>query len=488
MIKNNVLLLVSIFFTNYGFSSPNILIILADDLGWNDVSYHGSEIDTPNIDSLISSGVELDRFYVQPTCSPTRAELMTGKSAIRLGITRPISKNQKLGLGLNEKILPEYLKEMSYQTYLLGKWHLGAYTPEYFPTRRGFDYFYGYLQGGNGYWDHVHGGGYDWQKNEKLYRKEGYTTHLIRDDAIRIIENHDDQSSIFLNINFGAPHTPNEAPQESINKFKDIDSENRRIHAAMVHEMDDAIGQIINALKEKNILNNTIIFFASDNGGLPPNLELDPGILNLPYKLGICDWERPLSFEVFEWLCSNFDGASSNMPLPKGKMSVSEGGIRVPAAIWWPDKIEQDKTTNFISMIDILPTIIDLVDYKSEINVDGNSQANILMNTGESQKTKYAVIDVTNNVLSLVDMPYKLISSNGEYELFNIINDPTETINIAEIYPDLVEKYSQELSNLPRGENRSLPLPEILRDPDLFGGEEDRIPWVEKAFENAEVK
>ena len=129
MIKKNLILLVSIFFTHYGFSSPNIVIILADDLGWNDVSYHGSEIDTPNIDTLISSGVELDRFYVQPTCSPTRAELMTGKSAIRLGITRPISKNQKLGLGLNEKILPQYLKEMNYQTYLLGKWHLGAYTP-----------------------------------------------------------------------------------------------------------------------------------------------------------------------------------------------------------------------------------------------------------------------------------------------------------------------------------------------------------------------
>ena len=346
MIKKNLILLVSIFFTLYGFSSPNILIILADDLGWNDVSYHGSEIKTPNIDSLISSGVELDRFYVQPTCSPTRAELMTGKSAIRLGITRPISKNQKLGLGLNEKILPQYLKEMNYQTYLLGKWHLGAYTPEYFPTRRGFDYFYGYLQGGNGYWDHVHGGGYDWQKNEKLHRKEGYTTHLIRDDAIRIIENHNDQSSIFLNINFGAPHTPNEAPQQSIDKFKNIESENRRIHAAMVYEMDDAIGQIINALKEKNILNNTIIFFASDNGGLPPNLELDPGILNLPYKLGICDWERPLSFEVFEWLCSNFDGASSNMPLPKGKMSVSEGGIRVPACLLYTSPSPRDSDTS----------------------------------------------------------------------------------------------------------------------------------------------
>ena len=110
------------------------------------MSYHGSEIETPNIDKLISSGVELDRFYVQPTCSPTRAELMTGKSALRLGITRPISKNQRLGLGLEEKILPEYLKELNYSTYLLGKWHLGSYTPEYFPTRRVLITFMGTFQ------------------------------------------------------------------------------------------------------------------------------------------------------------------------------------------------------------------------------------------------------------------------------------------------------------------------------------------------------
>ena len=115
MINRFSLMLMAIFFVNNIFSSPNIVIILADDLGWDDVSYHGSEIKTPNIDRLISSGIELDRFYVQPTCSPTRAELMTGKSDLKLGITRPISKNQRLGLGLDEKLLPEYLKELDYK-------------------------------------------------------------------------------------------------------------------------------------------------------------------------------------------------------------------------------------------------------------------------------------------------------------------------------------------------------------------------------------
>ena len=144
---------------------PNILLILADDLGWNDVGYHGSEIKTPNIDRIVNTGIELDRFYVQPTCSPTRAALMTGKSPMRLGINRPISKNQQLGLPLEETILPQYLARSGYQSLMVGKWHLGHYSPDYFPQSRGFEHFYGNLTGGIGYWDHNHGGGHDWQRN-----------------------------------------------------------------------------------------------------------------------------------------------------------------------------------------------------------------------------------------------------------------------------------------------------------------------------------
>ena len=481
-------LLASILLTNNVISSPNILIILADDLGWNDVSYHGSEIKTPNIDKLISSGVELDRFYVQPTCSPTRAELMTGKSAMKLGITRPISKNQKLGLGLEEKILPQYLKELNYSTYLLGKWHLGSYIPDYFPTRRGFDYFYGYLTGGIGYWDHIHGGGHDWQRNEVGLREDGYVTQLIKNDTLKIIDNHDFTNPIFLNVNFGAPHIPNEAPEESVLKFSYIEDQTRRIHAAMVHEMDNAIGEIIAALEKENVLKNTIVMFASDNGGLTPDVKLNPSFLSIPKKIGVCDTKNRFGIKIFQWICENYSGGSSNKPLPEGKMSVSEGGIRVPAVIWWPGKFENSKSENFFTMMDVLPTILDLINYKNEIEVDGVSRVSSLNDSDNSESSKYVVTNIINDKYAVIEMPYKLITSADGDQLYNILDDPSENLNIASENQEIVLELKNTLSQWKFGENRSLPISAVFKDPDLFGGEEDRIPWIEKAFENAKSK
>ena len=482
------LLLTSILLTNNVISSPNILIILADDLGWNDVSYHGSEIKTPYIDKLISSGVELDRFYVQPTCSPTRAELMTGKSAMRLGITRPISKNQKLGLGLEEKILPQYLKELNYSTYLLGKWHLGSYIPDYFPTRRGFDYFYGYLTGGIGYWDHTHGGGHDWQRNEVGLREDGYVTQLIKNDTLKIINDHDFTNPIFLNVNFGAPHIPNEAPEESVLKFSYIEDETRRLHAAMIHEMDNAIGEIIAALEKENVLKNTIVMFASDNGGLTPDVKLNPSFLAIPKKIGVCETKNKFGIKIFQWICENYSGGSSNKPLPEGKMSVSEGGIRVPAVIWWPGKFEYSKSENFITMMDVLPTILDLINYKNEIEVDGESRVSSLNDNDNSESSKYVVTNIINDKYAVIEMPYKLITSADGDQLYNILDDPSENLNIASENQEIVLELKNTLSQWQFGENRSLPISAVFKDPDLFGGEEDRIPWIEKAFENAESK
>ena len=166
-------------------AQPNVLLILADDLGWNDVGFHGSEIRTPTLDALAAAGVSLEQYHSQPTCTSTRAALMTGKSPQRLGIYRQFAKYATEGLPAEEKTLADYLKAQGYQTWLVGKWHLGYARQEFHPNSRGFDHFYGHVTGGVGYWDHVHGGGYDWQRNGKTAREEGYTTHLLADEAIK---------------------------------------------------------------------------------------------------------------------------------------------------------------------------------------------------------------------------------------------------------------------------------------------------------------
>ena len=199
-------------------ASPNLVIFLADDLGWNDVGYHGSEIQTPRIDALVREGVELDRFYAYPICSPTRVALMTGRSPISIGIGRPVPGFVK-GLPTDEHLMPQSFRAAGYQTFLTGKWHLGADHVMYWPQNRGFDHFYGHLMGTLHYTTHVLGGRLDWQRNGKTVREEGYTTRLIADEAVRLIENRDPKRPVFLYVAFNAPHSPLVAPEETTAKY-----------------------------------------------------------------------------------------------------------------------------------------------------------------------------------------------------------------------------------------------------------------------------
>ncbi|MEM8548923.1 MAG: sulfatase-like hydrolase/transferase, partial [Pseudomonadota bacterium] len=248
-------------------SQPNIVLIVADDLGWRDVGYNHSEIRTPNIDGLAADGITLNRFYVQPACSPTRAALLTGKSPMRLGILSPLSKNNPTGLPLTERTLADRLKAAGYQTALTGKWHLGPRHRSYHPNARGFDHFYGHLTGGVGYYDKVHGGGYDWQRNGVTVRDAEYATHLVAREAVDVIKRRDPNRPLFLYAAFGAPHLPNEAPEATVSSYDHIKSRRRRLHAAMVTELDAAIGAIHAALLEQGIERDTLIWFMSDNGG-----------------------------------------------------------------------------------------------------------------------------------------------------------------------------------------------------------------------------
>jgi arylsulfatase A-like enzyme len=467
-----------------GPARPHILVILADDLGWRDVGYHGSEIATPRIDRIAREGIELDRFYAQPTCSPTRAALMTGKSPLRLGITRPISKNLKLGLPLGETLLPEILARAGYQSLMVGKWHLGHYTPDYFPTARGFEHFYGHVTGGIGYWDHNHGGGHDWQRNGETLREEGYSTRLIADEAIRIVRSRDPARPTFLYLALNAPHLPNEAPEEAIARYAFIENEKRRKHAAMVSELDAAIGRVLDVYESEGMLDNTLVLFSSDNGGLVR--EASPPALQKLADLLVRIFDRPIPIASLEFLATNvLDGGSDNSPLPLGKGSVAEGGSRVPAAIWWPGKLEDGSYRGFMTVSDVLPTLLDAIGESESIapDLDGRSQWSALQGKDAGSETPdYVTTGYTG--LALYRTPWKLVEADPP-RLYQIYDDPFEERDVAKEHPEVVEALMAAARDWPRGPSVELPMFEILLDPDAFGGLEDREPWADVARRRA---
>jgi arylsulfatase A-like enzyme len=465
---------------------PNILLILADDLGWNDVGYHGSEIATPNIDRIASTGIELDRFYVQPTCSPTRAALMTGKSPMRLGINRPISKNQQLGLPLEETILPQYLARAGYQSLMVGKWHLGHYTPDQFPQARGFEHFYGQLTGGIGYWDHNHGGGHDWQRNGTTLREEGYSTQLIADEVIRVLAERDQSRPTFFYVAFNAPHLPNEAPDEIVSEYAKIENEKRRAHAGMVSVLDREIGRVIAAFESEGMLENTIVIFSSDNGGLVRD-AVPPGVQKFADLL-VSVFGRPVPIAGLEFLVSNVDdGGSDNSPLPRGKGSVAEGGSRVPAAIWWPGRLEDGIHHDFMTISDVLPTLLDAIGHGDSIpdDLDGRSQWAALRGDSKGSETRDYVVSGYVG-MALYRAPWKLIDPESP-RLYHIFNDPREEKDVASEHPAIVEALVAAANAWPRGPHSELSMLDILLDPDSFGGPEDREPWADVARERAET-
>src|SRR5262245_17365335 len=192
-------------------SPPNVVYFLADDLGWADVGWHGSEIKTPSLDKLAAAGARLEQFYVQPVCSPTRAALMTGRYPMRyglqVGVVRPWAR---YGLPLEERTLAQALQAVGYETALGGKWHLGHFRPDYLPTRRGFDHQYGHYNGAIDYFTHRRDGGLDWHRDDKALREEGYSTSLIAEEACRLIRRRDRRKPLFLYVPFNAVHAPHQ--------------------------------------------------------------------------------------------------------------------------------------------------------------------------------------------------------------------------------------------------------------------------------------
>ncbi|CAH3114504.1 unnamed protein product [Porites lobata] len=251
---------------------PNILLMLADDLGWYDVGFHNPKIQTPHIDKLAKDGVILDNYYVQPVCTPTRGALMTGRYPIHTGLQHDvIHPEDPYGLPLDFDLLPQKLKEVGYSTHLVGKWHLGFYKWPYVPTKRGFDTAYGFWDGAEDHFDHSRDGVVDFRDNlEPVFHLNGtYATNAYVDRVEKILHAHDSSQPLFMYMAFQNVHAPIQAPEKYIKKYDFITNKMRRVHAAMADILDEAVGNITDAFRKAGLWNNTLLIFSTDNGGLP---------------------------------------------------------------------------------------------------------------------------------------------------------------------------------------------------------------------------
>ena len=371
-------------------SKPNIVVFLADDLGWNDVGYNGSEVKTPKLDSLATSGVQLKQFYVQSLCTPTRAAFLTGRYPFRYRM-RIITPSNPGGMSTAERTLAQALKAQGYETAIVGKWHLGHNDPKYLPMQRGFDHQYGCYSGAIDYNTHKRGPSLDWHRDEKALVEKGYATTLLAGEASRLIEEHDTSIPLFLYLAFNAVHLPLNAPREYAKQYEWHPVPRRRTYAAMVTCMDDAIGSVMDSLTHKGMRENTLVFFASDNGG-----ALNSGSDNAPYR--------------------------------GHKGQNYEGGIHVPAFFNWPGHLKPAIVETPLHITDLYPTLVRLAGGSLEqpLALDGLDIWKTLAD-GQPSPHEEIVLDMGEKRSAIRRGDWKIIKNNKKVELFNLADDPQET-------------------------------------------------------------
>jgi arylsulfatase B len=409
-----------------GFTSakPNLLVIVADDLGYADVGFNGGKvIATPNLDRLVASGINLTDFRACPMCSPTRAGLLTGRWPLRFGLMRsvvpPWSTN---GLTHQEKTLPELLAPAGYeQRVIMGKWHLGHARREFLPLAHGFTAYYGHYNGAIDYFKHTREGENDWHRDDRSVREEGYSTDLLGAEAARFIGEAPAGKPWFLYLPFNAPHAPFQAKAEDLQKYPQFKLAERRAYAAMVDSLDQAIGRVLAALQGRPDATNTLVLFFSDNGGV--------------LKAG-----------------------SSNRPWRGGKLTVYEGGTRVCAAIWWPagGLTGGGHFAGRIGYIDVLPTLLAAAGERLPRNLDGLNFLPALHGQPLSPRLWFSYMHQSEEALASVhDGPWKLIAEGDFFatkpdaapklQLYNLQTDAGETTDLAGGHPDIVARLQAEL-------------------------------------------
>jgi arylsulfatase A-like enzyme len=388
---------------------PNIVIILADDLGYAELGCQGcKDIATPHIDSMARGGIRFTQGYVTcPVCAPTRAALLTGRYQQRFGFeTNPGPEayaDEKFGLPLEQPTLAERLKLAGYTTGMVGKWHLG-YKPELTPPKRGFDEFYGFLSGAHSYLPRVRRSSLR-RGTEAIAGEKEYLTDAFGREAVAFIRRNKARP-FFLYLPFNAVHSPLQAPEKYLKRVGGISDAKRRTYAAMTVAMDDAVGRVLETLRKEGLEENTSIFFLSDNGG-------------------------PTS-----------QTTSGNAPLRGHKGQVWEGGIRIPFMVQWRARLPAGEVFKQpVASLDIVPTVLAAVGKpaKPHDKLDG---ANLLpylsgQKPGRPHDVLYWRFHGKRAVRS---GDWKMVKERGQtrWELYNLANDIGESKDLAEKMPGKV--------------------------------------------------
>ena len=430
----HLLFLASLLLTASAFAAkPNVLLIIADDLGYHDLGFQGSkEIPTPNLDKLAAQSLVCTNGYVShPFCSPTRAGIMTGRYQQRFGHENNpawLPQDTVAGLPLTETTYPQLMQKAGYTTGAVGKWHLGAH-PQFHPNKRGFDEYFGALGGGHMYFPGT-GGGAEYNiplnRNGKDEAQTKYLTEQFGDEASSFVERHATEAKPWmLYLAFNAPHTPLQAPQKWMDKFSQITDKNRQTYVAMVCAMDEAIGGVLAKLDATKQRENTLIYFVSDNGG--PNLQAKSG--------------------------SNF---TDNSPLRGAKGMVYEGGMRVPFLVSWPAKIKPGKYDLPVIALDFLPTSLAAAE-SSDLtpkNLDGVNLLPFL--SGEKTSAPHDTLfwrsggPGGNNAMRRGSM--KLVRlGKAEPELYDLATDIGESKNLAAEKPEVVKELVSAIAEWEKG-------------------------------------
>lgn len=447
---------------------PNIIHIVADDLGWKDVGFNGcADIKTPNIDALAAGGAKFTQFYVQPMCTPTRACLMTGRYPFRYGLqTAVIPSVSAYGLDTSERLLPQCLGEAGYKTAIIGKWHLGHADKQYWPKQRGFDYQYGAMIGELDYFTHEEHGVLDWFRDNEPVKEEGYTTTLLGKDAAKLIEQHDASRPLYLYLAFNAPHTPYQAPKEYEARYAGIADPTRRTYAAMVACLDDEIGRVVGALEKRKLRENTLILFHSDNGGTKN--AMFAGVMADMSKVTIpCD----------------------NGPYRDGKAALYEGGTRVCALANWPGHIKPQEVTGLIHAVDLFPTIAALAGASTAKckPLDGLDVWSTIAQGKPSPRSEIVYnIEPFRGAVRQGD--WKLVWRTllpSSTELYDLSKDPSETTNLAAANPDKVAAFQRRIDALAQESAKPLFLQDQFKVV-MKGMNGEPILPLDEAFQHAD--